>query len=45
MDTMSAASMLVFILIRLLQAIVYTYVSVTNPLVYLQLRVNKTPGE
>jgi hypothetical protein len=44
-DSAPLVSISLFIVVRLLQAVVYTYVSVTNPLMYLQVRVNKSGEE
>jgi hypothetical protein len=38
----SVVSAGIFILVRLLEALVYTYLSVTNPMAYLAVRVNKS---
>lgn len=42
---LSAASVLVFVALRLVEAVVYTYLSVTNPYAYMQVRVNKSRVE
>ena len=39
-QAMAIASIVFYVLIRVLQAVVYTYLSVTNPLAYLSVRVN-----
>ena len=44
-DFAQSVSMLSFILVRLLQSIVYTYVVVTNPIAYLELRVKNHDGK
>jgi hypothetical protein len=38
----SALAMLAFLIVRLVEAVVYTYLSVTNPMAYLAVRVNKS---
>jgi hypothetical protein len=45
-NTLASASFIAFfVLIRLVGAVVYTYLSVTNPMAYLQLQINKTPAK
>jgi hypothetical protein len=39
-SVLSAASLAVFLVLRLLEAVLYTYISVTNPMAYLHVRVN-----
>jgi hypothetical protein len=39
----SASFVALFVVIRLMGAIIYTYLSVTNPMAYLQVRIIKTP--
>jgi hypothetical protein len=43
-NTLTSATLIIlFILIRLAGAVVYTYLSVTNPMAYLRVRINKSP--
>jgi hypothetical protein len=41
----SAASLAAFLILRILEAVVYTYLSVSGPFAYMQVRVNNPPGK
>lgn len=44
-DSMTLAAALLFLVVRLAKTVVYTYVSVVNPLAYLSVRVKKAAPE
>lgn len=43
--TLSSASILLYVVIRLVEAVVYTYLNVANPVAYLHVRINNVGGE